>query len=437
MVRHTGIRNLSYLAAVVILGALYAPPVAAQFGALGGAARRAAEEAKKKAEEQKKKEEEAKQKPAQAPASAPSESAPAAAPATAAAAPAVAAPNASTEPTFQSYSKFDFVPGELVVGVEDFTQDAIGDFPGRWNTNASGEVVTLAGQPGRWLKLTRPGFFLPEFITALPDNFTLEFDLAVPPTADPGIPFSTMLIELPNPKQPTGWNTASNYVQVTAHPSASAQGTSSVVTRQDSTSGGGNSTKVAGLTAAKGKPLHIAMWRQRQRIRVYMNEEKVWDLPRAFAASAKLNSVLFDFGGGCGNCEYYVGNLRVATGAADTRNKIITEGKWVTRGILFDVSSDRIKAESYGSLKEIAGVLTENADLKVQIVGHTDADGDEAANLDLSKRRAVSVKTALASEFKIDAARMETDGKGESQPVDKNDSPAGKANNRRVEFIKK
>ena len=253
---------------------------------------------------------------------------------------------APAEPTFQSYSKFDFVPGELVVGVEDFTQDAIGDFPARWNTNASGEVVTLSGQPGRWLKLTRPGFFLPEFITALPDNVTVEFDFTVPPTADPGIAFSTMLIELPDPKQPTGWNTSPNYVQVTAHPSAGAAGTSSITTRQNSTSAAGNTATVAALTAAKGKPVHIAMWRQRQRVRVYMNEEKVWDLPRAFAAEAKLNSVLFDFGGGCGNCEYDVANLRVATGAPDTRNKILTEGKWVTRGILFDVNSDRIKAES-------------------------------------------------------------------------------------------
>jgi len=48
-----------------------------------------------------------------------------------------------------------------------------------------------------------------------------------------------------------------------------------------------------------------------------------------------------------------------------------------------------------------------------------------------------SVKSALVSEFKIDASRLETDGKGESQPIDKNDNPAGKANNRRVEFIKK
>lgn len=135
--------------------------------------------------------------------------------------------------------------------------------------------------------------------------------------------------------------------------------------------------------------------------------------------------------------EYYVSNVRMATGAPDTRNKMLTQGKWVSHGILFDVNSDRIKGESYGSLKEIANVLTENADLKVQIVGHTDSDGDDKSNLDLSRRRAASVKTALATQFAIDAGRMDTDGKGEGEPVDKNDTPAGKVNNRRVEFIRK
>src|SRR4029079_3168633 len=125
------------------------------------------------------------------------------------------------------------------------------------------------------------------------------------------------------------------------------------------------------------------------------------------SAGAKFNALVFFVRGGCGNCEYFLGNLRVAAGAADTRNKLVTEGKWVTHGILFDSGSDRVKGESYGTLKEIASVLTENADLKVQIVGHTDSDGDDAANLDLSKRRAASVKAVLASEFKIDAGRLE------------------------------
>jgi len=428
---------LALLLAALLLNCSFT--VQAQFGGLKDAARKAKEamqkkkdaeaqaqkdaEAKKEAES--KKEAEAKETESKKDGEAKKESS------------ASASSDAAAPPSFQAFSKFDFVPGEKVVGFEDFTQDAVGDFPARWNTDASGEIVTLAGQPGRWLKLTRAGFFIPEFITELPDNVTLEFDLTVPPTADPGIPLATVLVELPDLKEPTGWQTVPNNFQFTAHPSVSGHGTSSMVVRKDGTSAAANSTNTAQLTASKGKPVHIALWRQRQRVRIYMNDEKVWDIPRAVSASAKFNSVVFFVGGGCGNCEYYLANLRVATGAPDTRNKILTEGKWVTRGILFDVNSDRIKGESYGSLKEIAGVLTENADLKVQIVGHTDSDGDDAKNLDLSKRRAASVKTALTAEFKIDGSRMETDGKGESQPVDKNDNPAGKANNRRVEFIKK
>jgi len=100
------------------------------------------------------------------------------------------------------------------------------------------------------------------------------------------------------------------------------------------------------------------------------------------------------------------------------------------------VNSDRIRGESYGTLKEIATVLKENATVRVRIVGHTDADGDDAANLDLSQRRAAAVKAVLTSEFGIDAARMETDGRGETEPAAGNDTPAGKAANRRVEFVK-
>jgi len=118
------------------------------------------------------------------------------------------------------------------------------------------------------------------------------------------------------------------------------------------------------------------------------------------------------------------------------RSKLLTEGKLVTHGILFDVNSDKIKPESYGTLKEISNVLKENPDVRVKIVGHTDSDGSDAANLDLSKKRAASVKNSLSKNFGIDASRMETDGKGESEPIADNKTPEGKANNRRVEFIK-
>lgn len=431
------------LISVAVLSVTSVSPVAAQFGAIG-AARRAAEEAKKKAEEAKKKaaDEEAKKKtadeatkkdqPAPTPAAAPA--APAADPPASAAAANTAAPAA-----FETYSKFDFVPGEKVIAVEDFAQDAIGDFPEKWNTNASGEIVTVAGRTGRWLRLTKAGFFTPEFITDLPENVTVEFDLLVRPGFNAGFPLEFALVQLADTKQPADWESGPNIFTVTAFPGYSgttSQGISTNWSRQDGTSGAPNTSTTSQL-AANGNVVHIALWRQRQRARVYMNEEKVWDLPRGVSGTAKFNSLVFFVRGGCGNCEYYLSNLRVASGAPDTRNKILTEGKWVSHGILFDVNSDRLKGESYGSLKEIAGVLAESADLKMQIVGHTDSDGDDAANMDLSKRRAASVKAALVSEFKIDAGRLETDGKGETQPIDKNDTPAGKANNRRVEFIKR
>ena len=112
------------------------------------------------------------------------------------------------------------------------------------------------------------------------------------------------------------------------------------------------------------------------------------------------------------------------------------EGKLVTYGIYFDVNKDVVKPESYGTLKEIAKILNEVPDVKVKIVGHTDSDGQDAANLDLSKRRAASVKAELAKNFGVSADRLETDGAGETQPVAPNDTPANKALNRRVEFVK-
>jgi OOP family OmpA-OmpF porin len=172
-------------------------------------------------------------------------------------------------------------------------------------------------------------------------------------------------------------------------------------------------------------------------LRVYMNEEKVWDVPRALNEKIKYNTVLFSLGSFHKmDDRYYLANIKLAVGDPDTRNKLITEGKFISRGILFNVNSDIIKPESYGALKNIAGVLAENKDVKVMIVGHTDSDGDENTNMDLSKRRAQAVKTALIQEFGIDASRMQTDGKGESVPADKNLTQEGKANNRRVEFIK-
>jgi len=87
-------------------------------------------------------------------------------------------------------------------------------------------------------------------------------------------------------------------------------------------------------------------------------------------------------------------------------------------------------------LKEIANVLKENAKLNVIIVGHTSNDGDAGANLEFSEQHAAAVKAVLTSEFGVEAARLLTDGKGDTELVDKGGTAEAKANNRRVEFIK-
>ena len=332
----------------------------------------------------------------------------------------------------KAFSKYDFVPGEQIIAFDDFMQDAVGDFPEGWNTNAAGEVVTIEGRPGHWLLFTKGGIFLPGLSAVLPDNFTLEFDLLASTPFSTGIDFSTTIVELGDVKQPAAWQGADNRFGFTVHPS----GQTNSERRQEGVGEAAVQAQAEPFAAKNGGLAHVAVWRTKERVRVYLNDQKIWDVPKAMVLAAKYNSVIFwvyDVGP---DYQYFVSNLRLAVGAPDTRNRLLTEGKWTTHGILFDVNSDRIRGESYGSLKEIAGVLKENPALRVRILGHTDSDGDVAGNLDLSKRRAGAVKNALATEFGIDAARMETDGLGASQPAASNDTAAGKANNRRVEFVK-
>ncbi len=352
----------------------------------------------------------------------------------------------TSSPTLATYSKFDFVPGEKVLVTEDFAQDAIGDFPGKWNTNGSGEVVTAEGQAGHWLMVSKKGRFIPEYITNLPENFTFQFDVICNEKFSfYSDPLQLFFLTGSNDKKAFDYSfiplEKRSGVKIGVHPASAGSngGTAYVTTYEDGEQVINNEVNTSQFNSNAGKTkLNVSVWRQKQRVRVYFNEEKVLDLPRAFATGKNYTSLLFELWSGMHNeaDRYLISNIKLAIGSPDTRNKLITEGKFVTRGILFDVNSEKIKPESYGVLKDIAAVLGENAGVKVKIIGHTDADGKDADNLMLSKNRAASVKNALANEFKIDAERMETDGKGESQPADKNDTPEGKANNRRVEFIK-
>jgi outer membrane protein OmpA-like peptidoglycan-associated protein len=344
-----------------------------------------------------------------------------------------AAPPKPEEPTLQSFSKNDFVPGEKVIFFDDFSQDATGDFPALWNTNGSAEVVTTNLFEGKWMKFACREAIWTDKVLTLPDNYTIEFDVI--PTNGENEGMQGYSFRLLDAKNLVGFDHGAVPGNAGFDFKVEYYGTlrySSYINYD-----GGEEMKLSGSKdgdESKQKintKYHIAIWVQKARIRLYQNEAKVFDLPRAFNhPNIKINRVRFEDGAAM------ITNLRIAVGAPDTRNKLITEGRLVTYGIYFDVNKDVVKPESYGTLKEIAAALTENPGVRVKILGHTDSDGADAANLDLSKRRAESVKNELAKTFGIDAGRIETDGMGETKPIAPNDTPVNKALNRRVEFVK-
>jgi OmpA-OmpF porin, OOP family len=352
--------------------------------------------------------------------------------------------SSSTKKSLTTYSKFDFIPGEKVLIVDQFENVAVGDFPADWNTNGTGEIVTAEGYDSKWIQINKEGVFMPDYITDLPENFTMQFDVMVNEDFDfysNGLQVTFLSTANRAKLNAFGRFSSPGFgTRFTMHPTSAGNAGGNVVFENWDKDGNdilSNNLAVQQFHAATNNFTKVSVWRQKQRLRVYFNDEKVLDIPRAFDAAAKYNAFTFGFGGGHHSQDkYLIANLRLAVGAPDTRSKLITEGKLVTRGILFDVASDKIKPESYGTLKDIANVLKENPEVKVQIVGHTDADGEDTANLELSKKRSLAVKKSLETEFGIDPTRLSTDGKGESQPVDSNTNTVGKANNRRVEFIK-
>jgi outer membrane protein OmpA-like peptidoglycan-associated protein len=344
-------------------------------------------------------------------------------------------------------SKFDFVAGDKIVLLEDFNSYSLGDFPGKWITNGNGEVVQLHNE-GRFLKVSKEAVFYPAAIKTLPDEFTLECDLMS--NEDFNYYSYEFVVGLTNAKDlKTQWNYFGRFghggennsrVEMLLHPNdeGNKEGLTYFVATHKTHESLRNNAKQNQLSVLSGNTkVHISIWRQKQRVRIYLNDKKVWDIPQAFEENVPVNSIYFRSNGTDNDKDaYFLSNIKLATGNPNTNQKLITEGKFSTSNILFDVNSDKIKPESYGTLKEIAAALNENTNVRIKIIGHTDSDGNDEVNLDLSIRRAAAVKKMLESSFNVNASRMEVDGKGEAQPLIPNTNPESKAQNRRVEFIK-
>ena len=118
-----------------------------------------------------------------------------------------------------------------------------------------------------------------------------------------------------------------------------------------------------------------------------------------------------------------VGLTRIASGNSITLNNLY-----------FDYDSDKILPNSYAEIQRLMLFLKQNKNIKIKIVGHTDNQGSNAYNLDLSRRRAEALMNALIQKG-ISADRLIAEGKGSTQPITTNDTEEGRAQNRRVEVI--
>lgn len=331
--------------------------------------------------------------------------------------------------SLESYSNYDFVPGDQILYFEDFSRDAIGDFPATWTTNSTGEVKKVNIASGNWFHLNgEDATYCYINKIDFPENFIVEFDIIPDRVYDWGITLTLYDEE--------------EFKEFSRELYPGKYGLHITIDDENWTTKGYNNQididynngKSVHNTVQKEQVNHVIIWIQKRRVRIYHEGAKVLDIPTNIHSGIGFTRMRFS--GWDSKSWPMISNLKVTTASPDTRSKIITEGKMITYGITFDVNKANIKPESYGTLNSIASVLKENPDVRIKIVGHTDSDGDDALNMSLSQQRAESVKKELVKSFKIDASRMETEGAGESQPITSNDTSENKAKNRRVELIK-
>jgi OmpA-OmpF porin, OOP family len=307
--------------------------------------------------------------------------------------------------------KSAFVPGDKILFYDDFSTMNPGDAPAFFKVRGGAPELQAAGDI-RQLTITQRNTLIPNLAT-LPKNFTFEAELK----------FDKVVRSLVNVVLYSR-NTQVFVMTMNVMPTEGEQQLQIKVPKYEDL---GRKR----VPANWSEPAKIALWAQNGRVRTFLNGEKLLDINQV--ELPPIDRVELD---NSPNQSIGYRMVRFAESTPDFSQVIMSAGRYVTQGILFDVNSDRLKPESAPVIQSIAKGLEANSTLRVQIEGHTDSTGNAAANMDLSKRRAEAVKAVLATQFKIDAGRMTTAGLGASKPIASNDTPQGRAENRRVEFAK-
>lgn len=316
-----------------------------------------------------------------------------------------------------AWANYDFVPGNRVLYVNDFSEDRVGDFPrGLEFVSGNWEVVEWGGR--RLLRNTGPRHStvrirLPE---ALPETFTVEIEAY--------LPHNNQRLALFTEETRGLGNFQGQYFSIAGVHDTGIMG------RGDGT-----------VESANPAPrLHEALTPIRfmvdgSYVKAYVHERRVGNAPNVTLVRSDLLQIENAYHATADD-PILLGHIRIAAGGRDLYDVLAEEGRIAARGITFAVNSDRIRPESTGTLREMGLMLEEHPDLRLSIEGHTDSDGDDDLNMELSARRATAVKAYLLQTFDIDADRLETRGFGETAPVAPNETSAGKAENRRVELVR-
>lgn len=320
-------------------------------------------------------------------------------------------PDSKVSSPVLSWAKYDFVPGDKVIFEDNLEGEENGEFPSRWDLfDGNVEVASLDGESVimfREYGSTIVPYMKDPGSDYLPEIFTIEFDAFIPHDH-----IQVYLFDDKNQSAPHGHKQL--YVMgygMELDPAAS---------------------DLPGGKKLENEWIHVAVAYTSGKFKAYINDTRLINIPHlSFDPTGISIRALHS----SDKTPYYLKNIRVAEGGVKYYDRFLQDGKIIANGIRFDVNKATLKPESMGVINEIATLMKEHPEIKFSVEGHTDSDGDDAFNQKLSEQRAETVVVTLKN-LGIDESRMISKGWGENKPLDSNSTPEGKANNRRVEFVK-
>jgi OmpA-OmpF porin, OOP family len=325
-----------------------------------------------------------------------------------------------------AWANYDFVPGERVLFFEDFTRDRVGNFPQRLElVTGSAEVVEWSGR--RWLRMNDYTVFKVPLPEALPERFTVEFELPVPWH---GMGMSS---------EPS--SSQSTYVGSHELSAVLVSGTEAGVLRNAGSSGKSTvdprqlfgDAMFPDIVPLSNRIYRASLQVDGKYLKLYLDERRVANMPNG--EFGRQDFLVFEFYSGAGIGPLITG-ISVNAGGQSMYDALMADGRVSTQGILFATGSAVIRPQSTPTLKEIGEMLRAYPQLRLAIEGHTDNVGQDAANQTLSEDRAAAVRDHLIATYGIDAGRLEAEGFGASRPTTSNDTAEGRQANRRVELVR-